>query len=359
MTESQGPRQFVWRLLPRAVRTLPADLAAVVVLLFLAHLAVLLPVVNRTPLRLVFALALVLFTPGYAFVAALFPERAHSSERHDSSRVTEADDSDDEQAQNLGGRRIDGVERLALSVTLSIAIASFISAALFLSPLGVGPLSVLLGNGVFTLLLVGVATLRRQSIPESERYHVPYRAWLSAARSGLLRPDSRLDGALTVALVGSILLAAGTVGFAVAFPPEGDSFSELYLLAPTEDGGLSAENYPTEFAVGESKPVVVGIGNQENQPTDYTVVVQLQRIRIDGNETVVRERREVERIRSPTIADNETWYHEHDITPTIAGERLRIQYLLYRGSPPETPTANNSYVENHLQINVTSTGGSG
>ena len=61
-------------LLPRPVRRLPADLAAVVAVVVLSDLAALLPVVRETPLRVVFGLPLVLFVPGYAFVAALFPE---------------------------------------------------------------------------------------------------------------------------------------------------------------------------------------------------------------------------------------------------------------------------------------------
>jgi hypothetical protein len=66
-----------WRLLlPAGVRTLPADLAAALVLAAATTLAVFVPVVNETPLRVVLGLPYVLFLPGYVLIAALFPERA-------------------------------------------------------------------------------------------------------------------------------------------------------------------------------------------------------------------------------------------------------------------------------------------
>jgi uncharacterized membrane protein len=40
------------------------------------------------------------------------------------------------------------------------------------------------------------------------------------------------------------------------------------------------------------------------------------------------------------------------VTPTLTGQRLRLAYLLYRGSPPPDPTVENAYREVHLWINV-------
>jgi len=56
----------------------PADLAAVVILTITTLTAVFVPVINETPLRVVFGLCFVLFLPGYAFIAALFPEAGES-----------------------------------------------------------------------------------------------------------------------------------------------------------------------------------------------------------------------------------------------------------------------------------------
>lgn len=37
----------------------------------------------------------------------------------------------------------------------------------------------------------------------------------------------------------------------------------------------------------------------------------------------------------------------------MTGDELRLQYLLYRGSPPATSTQSNAYREVHLWVNVT------
>lgn len=63
-----------WRLVPRPIRSFPAELAAVVADVILTVLSVVIPVVRASPRRAVFGLADVLFVPGEAFVAALFPE---------------------------------------------------------------------------------------------------------------------------------------------------------------------------------------------------------------------------------------------------------------------------------------------
>jgi len=198
--------------------------------------------------------------------------------------------------------------------------------------------------------------MRRRALPEDERFRIPYQAWLDSGRAELFEPDSRLDAVLNVLLVCAILLAVGSVAYAVAVPPQGEMFTEFYLLNESEDGELVAANYPTEFVVGESQPVVVGIGNHEGESVEYTVVVQLQEVETQGNETVVLEREELDRFSSPAIGDNETWQRTHNILPTTTGEQLRLQYLLYRGDAPDSPTAETAYRDLHLWVNVTTAG---
>ena len=157
---------------------------------------------------------------------------------------------------------------------------------------------------------------------------------------------------MNVLLAASILLAVGAVGFAVMVPPDGEQFTEFYLLTEDDDGELVAANYPEEFELGESQPVVVGIENSEGETVEYTVVVQLQEVEVVGNETNVLQREEIDRINSPAIADNGTWQYRHDIQPTMTGSELRLQYLLYKGEPPAEPTLENSYRDVHLWIDV-------
>jgi uncharacterized membrane protein len=330
-----------WKLfLPRQLRHLPADLTGVVGVVILTNLAVLLPGVSDTPVRIVAGLVFVLFIPGYAFIAALFPE-AGSGPTPDDGTVS------DTQADG-----IDGIERVALSFGLSIALVPLVGLVLNFTPWGIRLLPILVSLSGLTLVLTAIAAVRRWALPADERFRVPYRAWLSAGREELFAPDSRTDAVLNVLLVVSILLAVGSVGYAVAVPKDGERFSEFYLLTEDEDGELVADGYPTEFQQGESRSLIVGIGNQEHERTEYTVIAELQRVKRVGNETQVRERSELRRFQ-PTLGHNETWHRQHEVQSEMTGNRLRLQYLLYRGSPPETVDQSTAYREVHLWVNVT------
>ena len=146
-----GPSEWgskAWLLLPRPVRRLPADLAAVAVLVLLATLSATLPVVSDTPLRVVFGLPLVLFVPGYALIAALFPEAGPSPS-------TEDDATDD---------GIDGIERVALSFGLSIAVVPLIALTLNFTPWGIRLGPILVGVGGFTIAVTAVAARTQMSM---------------------------------------------------------------------------------------------------------------------------------------------------------------------------------------------------
>ena len=118
-----------------------------------------------------------------------------------------------------------------------------------------------------------------------------------------------------------------------------------------EDGDLVADDYPTEFTRGESRSLVVGVTNQEHRPTNYTVLVQLQRVRVANNSTTVLEESRLKQW-DVELTHNETWHLNHTVTPRMTGDRLRLAYLLYAGEPPAEPTVDNAYRELHLWINV-------
>ena len=166
-------------------------------------------------------------------------------------------------------------------------------------------------------------------------------------------PGVRTSTAMNVALVCSLFLAAGTVGWAVALPKQDESFTEFYLLTERENGTLVADDYPTEFVRGEGRPLVVGIGNQEGEPMDYTVVVALQRVRIENEEVRVTAEREHRRFEISVDAGG-TWRERVNVTPTMTGTRSRLVFLLYEGPPPSDPSIASADRELHLWVNVTS-----
>ena len=332
-------------LLPRSIRTLPADLTAMVVLVIATDIAVFAPLVAESPLRIVLGLPLVLFVPGYALVAALFPEDG-------GAMGTRADSATDRPRSTPVARGIDGLERVALSVGLSVAVVPLIGLVLNFTPFGIRLVPIAFCLSGFTLLTTAIAAVRRRRLPEADRFRVAYGRRLASARSELFHPDSRADAALNVLLVVSLVLASASVGYATFVPRDGEQFTAFYLLTENESGGLVAADYPTNFTQGEGKPLVVGLGNHEGEPRRYTVVVALQRVERQGNETTVLEERELHRFRSQVSA-NETWTRAHEVTPTMTGQRLRVVYLLYQGPPPSDPSVTTAYREVHLWINVT------
>lgn len=348
-----------WRLLlPRPIRELPADLAATTLLVLLTDLVVLAPGIRETPLRVVLGLPLVLFLPGYAFIAALFPEAGSSPAAAAMEETdTDVDGPDDRPFGERAGRDrgIDGIERVALSFGLSIAIVPLIGLVLNFTPWGIRLIPILVSVSGFTLLATAAAALRRWELPPEDRFVVPYRAWLTAGRRELFEPETRTDLALNVLLVLSILLAVSSVAYAVAVPKQGESFTEFYILTEDDDGELVAADYPTEFVRGEPQSVVIGIGNQEHEVTRYVVVLELQRVDRVGNETRVREEVTLDSF-TARLAHNETRHTRYQINPRITGTRLRLAFLLYVDSPPRDPTVENAYRELQLWVNVTEPG---
>ena len=128
---------------------IPIDLALVITLTLACILFVLTPWLDETPVRVVLGLLLVLFLPGYSLIAALFPRR------------------DD----------LDGIERIALSFGLSIAVVPLLGLGLNYTPYGIRLVPVLLGLSLFTVLLAVVAGVRRAWMPEAERFVVAVDGW--------------------------------------------------------------------------------------------------------------------------------------------------------------------------------------
>ena len=135
-----------------APNRIPIDLALVILLTLSCTPFVLVLPLNETPVRVLLGLLLVLFLPGYSLIAALFPAK------------------DD----------LDGIERIALSFGLSIAVVPLLGLALNYTPFGIRLVPVLVVLSMFTVSLAVVAGVRRQGLPEGERFVVEVGAGVSS-----------------------------------------------------------------------------------------------------------------------------------------------------------------------------------
>ncbi|SDK72354.1 DUF1616 domain-containing protein [Natronorubrum texcoconense] len=294
----------------RGRRSLPVDLVAVATATVLVAVVALASQYSGAAILGPLAVPSLLFAPGYVAVSALFPER-----------------------DGLGG-----LERLALSVGLSLAIVPVLGLGLAATPWGVRLVPLVLVAAAVTLLAAAVATVRRRTVPEDERFRIPVRKWIGSGRRDAFRSGTRGETALTLLLVVSALLVVGTVGYAAVTSPEDESYSAIYLLTEDEDGELVADEYPAEFEPGEEREVIVGIDNHEHRPTEYTVVVAEQAVDVSDGEVTVDEQRELERF-DTRLEHGETRILSNEFEPTMSGSDVRIVWLLYLdGDVPDDPS---------------------
>jgi uncharacterized membrane protein len=231
-------------------------------------------------LRIILGIPFVLFFPGYALMAALYPKKDP----------------------------ISGIERVALSLGLSIAVTPLIGLILNYTPLGIRLESVLYSLFFFIFVTSLIAWLRRRRLPEAERFSFE----LHLALSALWRGGTR-DRVLSIVLVLAILGALGAMGYVIAKPKAGQSFTEFYIL------GLSgkATDYPSELEVGEEGKVIVGIANHEHEAVTYQVEV-----RIGG-----AKNNEVGPI---VLQPDEKWEKEAGFVPKVPGKNQAVEFLLYK-----------------------------
>ena len=255
-------------------------------------LAVVIAFFPSTVARTILGLPFLLFFPGYTLMAALFPKKG-----------------------SLGG-----VERVALSFGLSIAVVPLIGLALNFTPWGIKLEPILISLAVFIIVASGVAWYRREKLAPEERFRVLFNFRLPSWQ-GQSMPDKVLSMVLVVAIMGAI----GTLGYVVATPKVGEKFTEFYILGP--DG--KAKNYPTELKVGEEGKVIVGIVNHEQEEASYKVEVW-----IDGEKAKLRIGGEDRDEINVELENEEKWEEEVGFVPQKAGDGQKVEFVLYKDGEP-------------------------
>ncbi|SEV81066.1 DUF1616 domain-containing protein [Natrinema salifodinae] len=332
----------------RPLGVVPVDLAVIVAVTVLVNVAVFAPVVRTTPLRVPLGILFVFFVPGYVLVATLFPESGRRGADEDASAATRESRS---LPSPVGRSAIDGLERAVLSFGLSVAIVPGFALFVNYTSWGIQPVSIVAGTTIVTLLLTVTATVRRLNLPAEERFRLPVRRWSTMLRTESVESTERAETVLTLLLLVSIFLAVGSVGYAVTTSQDGEQFSELYLLG--EDGDeLSADGYPTEFEQGESRDLVVGVENNEHRTTDYTIIAVEQAVESTDGEPTVTDQRELDRFET-RLDHGETWRQDHEVEPTMAGENVRLVWLVYLDdTAPESPSMETAPYHVHVWADV-------
>jgi uncharacterized membrane protein len=235
-------------------------------------------------IRLIIGLPAVLFFPGYALIAALYP-------RHES---------------------IDGIHRAVLSLGMSLAVVPLVGLVLNYTPWGITLVSISCCIPSLILALSVVAWVRRMALPAEERFYIDFRLRLPGLG------ENRLDKALVVLLLLSVVAAVSVAGYVIAQPKVEERFTEFYILGAE---GIAAD-YASEAIVGETVEVTVGIINREHETTSYRLVLMLDGIEIGD--------------RGPMVLEHgEEWKQSIGFKATGVGNDQELELLLYRDMAPE------------------------
>mgnify|MGYP000085336981 CR=1 FL=1 len=259
----------------------PKDLWVVLAAVLLTMVFVIVPPLNETFVRMVLGPIMVLFLPGYSLISALFPRK----------------------------KDLDGIERIALSFGLSIAITPLLGLILNYTPFGIRQIPSLISISIFTIICTIMAYIRRSKVNEKERFV------LSFTYKPTL-PKKRIDKALTIILILSILASISALIYVIVTPKRGEKFTEFYILGP---GGM-ADNYPKNLKIGENGTVIIGIVNHEYELINYTLQITLGDKLL--KETTIK------------LNHNETFTENFTFSPKEKG-RKKLKFLLYKGGSGE------------------------
>jgi len=246
-------------------------------------LLVMIVLVPGSPLRIVLGLPFVLLFPGYVLISALYPRK----------------------------NDLDGIERLALSLGLSLAIVPLIGLVLNYTPWGIrlGPIVTSL-----SLFIAGaslIAAIKRKRLSSTERFPADARLVLQALQK---LPWVALTVSLAiVALVLMLGFRSGVLGGSRI----GETFTEFYVLG--QDG--KAERYPKRLLPGQPGKVILGIVNHEGHPAQYSVQIRA------GSDLL-------QSLGPIPLGHDGKWEKQVSFLPLHAGKRIKIEFLLFRPSSP-------------------------
>lgn len=283
------------------------DLFLLPVAILTMGIVVFLPPFSDSGLRPAITIAYLLFVPGYALAAALFVRK----------------------------NDLDRLERTAFSFGLSLAIVSLLGLLLSSSSWGATVESMAAGLLAFTLSVTPVAYIRRHMIAKDERFAIRINKDLSKQIHAftLANSSSPQKKVLFCTLIAAIAFTAAVTSYAVVLPKQDAGSTEFYIL----NSNGKAEDYPTNFSLGDTKSVTVGISNHEYAATTYNLIINLND---SGNVT---------RLYSShiTLNDGQTWQQAIDLHPNQVGNSMEIEFLLYAGQDLTNP-----YQECHLWVSV-------
>lgn len=218
---------------------------------------------------------------------------------------------------------LDGIERVALSFILSLAVVPLLGLILNFTPFGIRLVPVLVVLSAFTISVSLVAWVRRSKLLPEERFRVPFGRLLKVNLG-----QSVMDKGLAIVLIASIIGSSATLVYVAVTPKTGERFTEFYLLGPN----VTSSTYPTDLKFGEEGKVIIVIMNYEYKNINYS-------LEINFNGSLIHKERVF-------LIENEKLEIPFTFKATEKGENQKLEFLLYKDQQRE------SYRTLHLWVRV-------
>lgn len=256
---------------------IPLDLVIVFTWMIATIIVVFTPILEDSPIRNIVGIPMILFIPGYVTVAALFPKKD-----------------------------LDNIERIALSLGLSIAIISLLGLALNLT-LGLDIVGMIILLSSYIIILILIAKYRRKNLSEDE-FTIQFKSNDLVQK---LKPKDMADLISTIILISMMALAI-VLSFYVLEPKMGQKFTELYVINSYKDIDI----YPTDLKSNNPTTLIIGISNHEYSPINYTLQTVLDE-NVLSSEDIFLEH-------------NQTLERDITFSPNKIGNGMRLEFLLYK-----------------------------
>lgn len=236
----------------------------------------------HSPLRVILGLFVVMVIPGYTLMTALFPARS-----------------------DLGS-----IERVALSLGLSVAVVPLFGLLLNYTPWGIRLGSISYGLLLFVVGMAVTSYFRRARLESEAQFHLPFTS-----------PKFRRYALL---LVGVSAAFGGVIALASNLRPT-EQFTEFYILGPK--GKLAG--YPTTLAPSELFTLTIGVGNHEGRPLRYHIYLPFSG----------------QRFQTPEIPPGEQWEEAVTFQAPPGTGRTKLSFELSRPADPSPYRALHLFVD--------------
>jgi len=118
---------------------------------------------------------------------------------------------------------------------------------------------------------------------------------------------------ISAVLITAITICAGLIVYLAVTPQPSERFSEFYLLG--KQG--TASDYPSQTVSGQTVSVIVGIINNEEELSDYTVLIK-------ENDAIIKS------ITVGTLKDGQKWEQPVEFSLNNAGDGRRVNFYLHK-----------------------------